>query len=73
MEKVKKYTDTNFIKELAEILGERFFTCDMLHQDELFDKQDNLSNLLCEYSNNGNKLAIAFTKKLPNVFYTEEA
>ena len=66
----KVYSNDNFIKEVAEILGDNFFLTDMIGQEELFQYQGQLSSVVCSYANNGNKLALAFTKMLPNTFYT---
>lgn len=70
MSKTNVYTNTKFVKEVAEILGDDFFLTDMIDQDQLHQYQGQLSSLVCSYANNGNKLALAFTKMLPNTFYT---
>ena len=54
-----------------EILGDNFFLCDLLDQDELFQCQGQLANVICTYANNGNKMAKHFSNQLPNTFYTK--
>lgn len=65
------YTNTEFIGKLADALGDKFFLCDMFSQDELFEMQGNIADLICDYANNGNRLAKRMTIKLSQTFNTE--
>ncbi len=65
------YTNTEFIGKLADALGDKFFLCDMIWQEELFEMQGKIANLICEYANNGNRLAKRMTVKLSQTFNTE--
>lgn len=65
------YTNTEFIGKLADALGDKFFLCDMFSQDDLFEMQGKIADLICEYANNGNRLAKRMTVKLSQTFNTE--
>lgn len=65
------YTNTEFIGKLADALGDNFFLCDMFSQDDLFEMQGKIADLICEYANNGNRLAKRMTVKLSQTFNTE--
>jgi len=57
-----------FITKMAKILGDNFFLCDMIHQDELFEMQDKLAKLICEYANKDLPNAKYFVKECPQTF-----
>lgn len=63
-------TNKQFVEKVAEILGDQFFLCDMIWQEELFEMQDKLGNLICDASNGGNQLAKYMVNKLPETFTT---
>ena len=44
----------------------------MIHQEELFEKQDALAKLLCEYANEGSSIANRMVNLLPNTFRQEK-
>ena len=64
-------TTKEFITELSNILGDDFFLSDMIWQEELHDKQDKLSKLICKGANSGLGIAKIMVKQLPKTFYTE--
>ena len=70
MEKLN-YTNAEFIEKLADALGDNFFLCDMIWQDELHEMQSKIADLICDYANNGNRLARRMTLKLSETFNTE--
>jgi len=70
MKTKNEYTNTKLVKAIANTLGDNFFLCDMIDQEELHNLQSKLSTIICEYSNNENSLALAITKQLPKTFYT---
>ncbi len=63
-------TQTKFIEQLCEIIGEDFFLCDMIWQEELFEKQDKLAQLICKGANSNLAIAKKMVKKFPRVFQT---
>ena len=63
-------TNTQFTQKLAEALGDDFFLCDRLDQEELFELQDKVANLIATASNEGCGIAKAMVKKLPQTFTT---
>lgn len=65
------YTNTEFIGKLADALGDNFFLCDMIWQEELHEMQGKLADLICDYANNGNRLAKRMVLKLPETFNAE--
>tara|TARA_B110000902_G_scaffold16277_1_gene18994 strand:- start:125 stop:331 length:207 start_codon:yes stop_codon:yes gene_type:complete len=65
-------TNTEFITKFTEILGDDFFLSDMIHQEELFEKQDAMAKLLCEYANEGSSIANRMVNLLPNTFRQEK-
>lgn len=65
-------TNIEFITKFTEILGDDFFLSDMIHQEELFEKQDALAKLLCEYANEGSSIANRMVNLLPNTFREEK-
>ena len=65
-------TNIEFITKFNELLGDDFFLSDMIHQEELFEKQDAIAKLLCDYANNGSSLANNMVKCLPNTFRQEK-
>lgn len=70
MKTKNEYTNTKLVKAIANTLGDNFFLCDMLDQEQLFELQGKLSTMICKYANNNNSLALAITKQLPKTFYT---
>ena len=65
-------TNIEFITKFTEILGDDFFLSDMIHQEELFEKQDAIAKLLCEYANEGSSIANRMVNLLPNTFRQEK-
>ena len=66
--------NVQFIDELCELMGgDRFFLCDQYCQDDLFEMQDKIANLIAENANAGLGLAKYMVDKFPNTFKTEEA
>tara|TARA_B110000881_G_C18380626_1_gene415929 strand:- start:185 stop:391 length:207 start_codon:yes stop_codon:yes gene_type:complete len=65
-------TNTEFITKFTELLGDDFFLSDMIHQEELFEKQDAMAKLLCEYANEGSSIANRMVNLLPNTFRQEK-
>ena len=65
-------TNTEFITKFTELLGDDFFLSDMIHQEELFEKQDTIAKLLCEYANEGSSIANRMVNLLPNTFRQEK-
>ena len=65
-------TNTEFITKFTELLGDDFFLSDMIHQEELFEKQDALAKLLCDYANEGSSMANRMVNLLPNTFRQEK-
>lgn len=60
--------EKNFITEFTQILGDNFFLSDMIWQEELFEKQEKLSQLIAEYANKGCQSAIVMVNNLPMTF-----
>ena len=65
-------TNIEFITKFTELLGDDFFLSDMIHQEELFEKQDALAKLLCDYANEGSSMANRMVNLLPNTFRQEK-
>tara|TARA_B110000914_G_scaffold145027_1_gene126930 strand:- start:27 stop:233 length:207 start_codon:yes stop_codon:yes gene_type:complete len=65
-------TNIEFITKFTELLGDDFFLSDMIHQEELFEKQDAMAKLLCEYANEGSSIANRMVNLLPNTFRQEK-
>ena len=64
--------NVEFIDKLCELMGgDRFFLCDQYCQDDLFEMQDNIANLIAENANNGLGLAKYMVNKFPSTFKTE--
>lgn len=61
-------TNSKFTQAIAKILGDEFFLCDMIHQDELFEMQDRLAELICEGANQDLPIAKSMVKQLPKTF-----
>ena len=57
-----------FIIKLAKALGDDFFLSDMICQEELFVKQEEVASIICEYSNKGCTIALAMAENLPLTF-----
>lgn len=65
--------NVEFIDQLCELMGgDRFFLCDQYCQDDLFEMQDNIANLIAENANNGLGLAKYMVDKFPSTFKTEQ-
>ena len=65
--------NVEFIDQLCELMGgDRFFLCDQYCQDDLFEMQDNIANLIVENANNGLGLAKYMVNKFPSTFKTEQ-
>ena len=65
--------NVEFIDQLCELMGgDRFFLCDQYCQDDLFEMQDNIANLIAENANNGLGLAKYMVNKFPSTFRTEQ-
>lgn len=65
-------TNIEFITKFTELLGDDFFLSDMIHQEELFEKQDAIAKLLCDYANDGSSIANRMVNLLPNTFRQEK-
>ena len=65
-------TNIEFITKFTELLGDDFFLSDMIHQEELFEKQDAIAKLLCDYANDGSSLANRMVKCLHKTFRQEK-
>ena len=65
--------NVEFIDQLCELMGgDRFFLCDQYCQDDLFEMQDNIANLIAANANNGLGLAKYMVNKFPSTFKTEQ-
>mgnify|MGYP000644507945 len=65
--------NVEFIDQLCELMGgDRFFLCDQYCQDDLFEMQDKIANLIVENANNGLGLAKYMVNKFPSTFKTEQ-
>ena len=65
--------NVEFIDQLCELMGgDRFFLCDQYDQDDLFEMQDSIANLIAENANNGLGLAKYMVNKFPSTFKTEQ-
>lgn len=67
-------TQSEFNNRLVDILGgDGFFLCDGIWQEELFDMQAKLSDLIVEAVNSRSNVPLAkvFVKKCNRTFYTE--
>jgi hypothetical protein len=65
--------NVEFIDQLCELMGgDRFFLCDQYDQDDLFEMQDNIANLIAENANEGLGLAKYMVNKFPSTFKTEQ-
>lgn len=65
--------NVEFIDQLCELMGgDRFFLCDQYCQDDLFEMQDNIANLIAENANDGLGLAKYMVDKFPSTFKTEQ-
>ena len=64
-------TNHQFIQEVFDVLGENFFLSDMIWQEELFEKQEKLLKIICDYANNGLLSANRLAENMPKVFKTE--
>ena len=65
--------NVEFIDQLCELMGgDRFFLCDQYCQDDLFEMQDNIANLIAENANDGLGLAKYIVNKFPSTFKTEQ-
>ena len=64
--------NVEFIDQLCELMGEGFFLRDQYCQDDLFEMQDKIANLIVENANNGLGLAKYMVNKFPSTFKTEQ-
>jgi hypothetical protein len=65
--------NVEFIDQLCELMGgDKFFLCDQYCQDDLFEMQDNIANLIAENANDGLGLAKYMVNKFPSTFKTEQ-
>ena len=65
--------NVEFIDQLCELMGgDRFFLCDQYDQDDLFEMQDSIANLIAENANEGLGLAKYMVNKFPSTFKTEQ-
>lgn len=65
--------NVEFIDQLCELMGgDRFFLRDQYCQDDLFEMQDSIANLIAENANNGLGLAKYMVNKFPSTFKTEQ-
>ena len=64
--------NVEFIDQLCELMGEGFFLRDQYCQDDLFEMQDSIANLIAENANNGLGLAKYMVNKFPSTFKTEQ-
>ena len=65
--------NVEFIDQLCELMGgDRFFLCDQYDQDDLFEMQDKIANLIAENANDGLGLAKYMVNKFPSTFKTEQ-
>ncbi len=64
--------NVEFIDQLCELMGEGFFLRDQYCQDDLFEMQDNIANLIAENANDGLGLAKHMVNKFPSTFKTEQ-
>jgi len=63
--------NVQFIDELCELMGDRFFLCDRYDQDDLFEMQDSIARLIADNANDGLGLAKYMVAKFPSTFKTE--
>mgnify|MGYP003629063247 CR=1 FL=1 len=65
--------NVDFIDQLCVLMGgDNFFLCDQYCQDDLFEMQDKIANLIVENANNGLGLAKYMVNKFPSTFKTEQ-
>ena len=64
---VHKITLSVFISELADLL-KPMMTCDMVWQEELFEIQEKVAQLIADGSNSNCSAAKMFAKKWPEFF-----
>ena len=60
--------NSEFVTQLCKILGDDFFLCDMIYQEELFEKQEKLAQLICKGANDGLPMAKQMVKNFPQTF-----
>ena len=64
-------TNKLFITKLTEYLGgDKFFLCDLIDQDDLFEMQDKIATLIATAANAGIPSAKTMVALLPNSFQT---
>ena len=68
---MKQSKNVLFIDELCELMGDNFFLCDQYNQDDLFEMQDKIANLIASNANDGLGLAKYMVGKFPSTFKTE--
>ena len=65
--------NVDFIDQLCVLMGgDNFFLCDQYCQDDLFEMQDKIANLIVENANDGLGLAKYMVNKFPSTFKTEQ-
>ena len=57
-----------FITKLTKALGDDFFLCDIIYQEELFVKQEEIASIIFEYANKGCTIALLMAENLPMTF-----
>jgi hypothetical protein len=66
--------NVEFITRFVEILGgDNFLLCDRIDQDDLFEMQDGIANLIADNANEGLGLAKHIVSLCPTTFKTEKA
>jgi len=68
MEKIQTTMNKQFITKLTKALGDDFFLCDMIYQEELFVKQEEIASIIFEYANKGCPIALLMAENLPMTF-----
>jgi hypothetical protein len=61
-----------FVIEVLNTLGQGFLLEDMVDQEELFDMQDKLAEIIVKYANRGNDVARIYTEKWTHVFKVDK-
>ena len=61
-------SDTPLIQTIGKILSDEFFLSDMIWQQELLKKQDQLAPLITSQANAGSRLAMRFADTCPLTF-----
>ena len=65
--------NVEFITKFVEILGgDNFLLCDRIDQDDLFEMQDGIANLIADNANEGLGLAKHIASLCPTTFQTSK-